>query len=230
MPSLVGSEMCIRDRFFAWVGLALGWGVRRFHNNMHIVSNPTEFRKSQTPYSCRCVLKPKADYYADPIPSFRFWSGRENKALSCKIETGFLCGDGARVIRSFARVIQRLGFGTHRKLQPTSATGTSGAAPSALRSALGSSIHAYAQTLVWPRRDVPRRFTWCFFSTKHPIPARELLLCVYSRMIRKPRKTRTGCARCSPCYLGPIPPRPTASCSLAAVRRGDFVRASWLYS
>ena len=100
--------------FFAWVGLALGWGVRRFHNNMHIVSNPTEFRKSQTPYSCRCVLKPKADYYADPIPSFRFWSGRENKALSCKIETGFLCGDGARVIRFFARVILQLGFWTQK--------------------------------------------------------------------------------------------------------------------
>ena len=112
----------------------------------------------------------------------------------------------------------------------TSTTATSGAAPGAIRSALDSSIQAYAQILVWPRRDVPRRFTWCFFSTKHPIPARELLLCVYSRMIRKPRKTRTGCARCSPCYLGPIPPRPTASCSLAAVRRGDFVRASWLYS
>ena len=116
------------------------------------------------PVSFHDVFQIKADYYADPIPSFRFWSGRKNKYHSCKIETGFLCGDGARVIRSFARVIQRLGFGTHRKLQPTSATGTSGAAPSALRSALGSSIHAYAQTLVWPRRDVPRRFTWYFFQ------------------------------------------------------------------
>ena len=34
--------------------------------------------------------------------------------------------------------------------------------------------------------------------------------------------------RCS-CSLGPSPRRPTASCSLAAVRRGDCVRASWLY-
>ena len=68
-----------------------------------------------------------------------------------------------------------------RKLKPTSTTATSGAAPSALRSALDSSIQAYAQTLVWPRRDVPTRFTWCFFSTKHPSPARELLLlCVLS--------------------------------------------------
>ena len=50
--------------------------------------------------------------YADPIPSFRFWSGCKNKYHSCKIETGFLCGDGARVIRFFARVIQQLGFWT----------------------------------------------------------------------------------------------------------------------
>ena len=36
--------------------------------------------------------------------------------------------------------------------------------------------------------------------------------------------------RWSPCSLGPSLRRPTASCSLAAVRRGDCVRASWLYS
>ena len=34
-----------------------------------------------------------------------------------KIETGFWCGDGTRVIRFFARVIQQLGFWT-RKIQP----------------------------------------------------------------------------------------------------------------
>ena len=28
---------------FSWVGLALGWGVRRFHNNIDIFPNPTEF-------------------------------------------------------------------------------------------------------------------------------------------------------------------------------------------
>ena len=49
----------------------------------------------------------------------------------------------------------------------------------------------YAQTLIWPRRDVPRRFTWCF-STKHPSPARELLLCVYSRMMRSHEKRALG--------------------------------------
>ena len=55
-----------------------------------------------------------ADYYADPILSFRFWSGRKNKYHCCKIESGFLCGGGARVIRFFARVIQQLGFWTQK--------------------------------------------------------------------------------------------------------------------
>ena len=27
---------------FSWVGLAVGWGVRRFHNNVDMFSNPTE--------------------------------------------------------------------------------------------------------------------------------------------------------------------------------------------
>ena len=54
----------------------------------------------------------EAVYYAGPIPSFRFCSGRKNKYNSCKIETGFLRGDGARVIRFFARVIQQLRFWT----------------------------------------------------------------------------------------------------------------------
>ena len=58
---------------------------------------------------------PKAGYYADPIPSFRFWFGRKNKYnYSCKIKIGFLCGDGARVILCFARVIQQLRFWTHK--------------------------------------------------------------------------------------------------------------------
>ena len=36
---------------FHWVGLALGWVVRRFHNIcIYMFSNPTEFGKPQTPY------------------------------------------------------------------------------------------------------------------------------------------------------------------------------------
>ena len=34
---------------FPWVGLTLGWGVRRFHNNIDTFPNPTEFGISQTP-------------------------------------------------------------------------------------------------------------------------------------------------------------------------------------
>ena len=38
----------------------------------------------------------------------------KNKSHWCKIETGFLCRDGARVILFFARVIQQLGFWTQK--------------------------------------------------------------------------------------------------------------------
>ena len=48
--------------------------------------------------------------YANPIPSFRFWSGRKNHSCLCEIE----CGDGGGVICLFARVIQRLGFWTQK--------------------------------------------------------------------------------------------------------------------
>ena len=38
----------------------------------------------------------KADSRANPIPSFRFWSGRKNKISFMQIETGFLRGDDTR--------------------------------------------------------------------------------------------------------------------------------------
>ena len=41
------------NHFFLGLGLALGWGVRRFHNNIYMFSDPTEFGKSQTPYRHR---------------------------------------------------------------------------------------------------------------------------------------------------------------------------------
>ena len=136
--------------------------------------------------------RPKADYYADPIPSFRFWSGRKNKTLSCKIETGFLCGDDARVIRFFARVIQQLGFWTQkiqanvdyccyvRRRAECTSLGPGLKHPS-LRSdsSLAAKRRAEALHVV-------------FFSTKHPSPARELLLCVYSRMIRSHERRALG--------------------------------------
>ena len=36
--------------YFSWVGLDLGWGVRRSNNIIYMFSNPPEFGKSQTPY------------------------------------------------------------------------------------------------------------------------------------------------------------------------------------
>ena len=59
-------------------------------------------------------IRHQADYYADPILSSRFWSGRKNKYPWCKIETGFLCGHGGRVIRFSARVIQQSGLWTQK--------------------------------------------------------------------------------------------------------------------
>ena len=83
----------------------------------------------------------------------------KNNCHSCKIETGVLCGDGARVIYFFAHVIQQLGFRT-KKIQANvdycyvrrRAECTS-LGPGLKRPSLRS------LTLVWPRRDVPRRFT-----------------------------------------------------------------------
>ena len=34
---------------FSWVGLALGWGVHRFHNNTYMFSTPTGSGESKTP-------------------------------------------------------------------------------------------------------------------------------------------------------------------------------------
>ena len=86
--------------------------------------------------------------------------------IRAKSKHAFLCGDGTRVIRFFAPVIQQLGSWVG-KFKPTSTTASP--APRRVHFArpwtLDSSIQAYAQTLVWPRGDVPRRFTWYFFST-----------------------------------------------------------------
>ena len=150
----------------------------------------------------------------------------KNKYHSCKIETGFLWWDIARVICFFSRIIQQLGFWT-QKLKPTSTAARSGAAPSALRAALDSSIQAYAQTLVWPRRDVPRRFTWIFFN-KASGPS-TMSCCSVCTLAWYVATKDARWVHCSSCSLRPSPRRPTPSCSLAAVRRGDCVRASWLY-
>ena len=35
------------DLILSWVGLALGWGFRRFHDHIYMFSKPTEFGKSK---------------------------------------------------------------------------------------------------------------------------------------------------------------------------------------
>ena len=149
---------------------------------------------------------------------------RSQKQISfVQKKTDFLCeigcGDGARVICLFARVIQQLGFWT-QKFKPTSTTARSGAAPSALRSALDSIKHPSLRSdssLAAKRRAEALHV---FFFQRS----------VYSPMIGI---VATKCARWVrrfPCSLGPSPRRPTASFNLAAVWCGDCVRASWLYS
>ena len=80
-----------------------------------------------------------------------------------RIETGFLCGDGARGSCFFARVIPKLGSWTqkvHVNVDYCHIWRRAECTP--LRPGLK---HASLRslTLVRPRRDVPRRFTWYFF-------------------------------------------------------------------
>ena len=140
------------------------------------------------------------------------------------IETGFSyeigCGDGARVICLFARVIQQLVFWA-QKIQANVDLLIFGAAkrPFECTSPGPGLEHPSLRSdsiLAVKRRTEELHVV--FFSTKHPSPARELLLCVYSCMIRSHERRALGARR------------PTATCSLAAVRCGDCVCASWLYS
>ena len=91
---------------------------------------------------------------------------------SCKIETGFSCGDGARVICFFARLIQQLGFWTKKKsnqrrllLSPAphrvdfARPWTQASKPTRTDSSLAAKRRAEALPVV-------------FFSTKLPSPAR----------------------------------------------------------
>ena len=91
-----------------------------------------------------------------------------------------MCGDGALVIRFFGRVIQQCRFLDAKKIKPTSTTATSGAAPSALRSALDSSIQAYAQTQSGSEETCRGASDGIFFHQSIRAQHDELLLCVYS--------------------------------------------------
>ena len=123
------------------------------------------------------------------------WSQKRNTPeynYSRKIETGFLCGDGARVILFFARVIQQLSFWTQKiqanidyLLRPAprrvhfARPWTRASKPISSDSSPAAKRRADALHVV-------------IFSTKHPSPARELLLCVYSRMIRSHERRALG--------------------------------------
>ena len=132
-----------------------------------------------------------------------------------------------RVIRFYARVIQHLGFWTKknqanvdycyvRRCAECTSLGPGLKHPS-LRSDSSLAAKRRAEAL---HVD--------FFQQSVRAQHDELLLCVYSRMIRSHERRALGAllslfSRCEP-------RRPTPSCSLAAVRRGDLVRASRLYS
>ena len=134
----------------------------------------------------------------------------------------------------FARVIQQLGFCT-QQIQANvdychvrlSAECTSLSALDFKHPSLRSD-----SSLAAKRRAEALYVVFLFNKGSEP-STRAAALCVYSRMIHTSKYVATKDARwvrCSPCSLGPSPRRPTASCSLTAVRRGDCVRASWLYS
>ena len=111
--------------------------------------------------------------------------------LSCKIETGFLCGDDARVIFFLLVSFQQLGFWT-QKIQAN--VHCSNVRRRAERTSLGPGLEHPSlrsdSSLAAKRRAGALHVV--FFSTKHPSPARELLLCVYSRVIRGRERRALG--------------------------------------
>ena len=148
-----------------------------------------------------------------------------------QIETCFLCEIGCSgrfFLCSYDSAV--------RVFKPTSTTAMSGAAPSALPSALDSRSKPAPthSSLAAKRRAAALHVV--FFS-KHPSPTRChtycgccccccCCCCVYSRMMRIIAAKDARWVRCSSWSIGPSPRRPIASCRLAA----EGVRASWLYS
>ena len=149
------------------------------------------------------------------------WSGRKNKTLSCK-RNRLLVRRSCSGHSFFARVIQQLGFWT-QKIQAN--VDYCYVWRRAERTSLGSGLEHPSlrsdSSLAAKRRA--EAFHVDFFQQSVRAQHDELLLCVYSRMIRSHERRALGAlllfSRSEP-----------ASCSLATVRRGDCVRASWLYS
>ena len=126
--------------------------------------------------------------------------------------------------RFFARVIQELGFGTQRiqanvdycfyvrRSAECASLGPGLKHPSLLSdSSLAAKRRAEALHVVFVFNKASEPSTSC---------------CSVCTLVRYVATKDTRWVRCSPCSLGPSPSRPTASCSLAAVRRGDCVGAS----
>ena len=172
---------------------------------------------------------------ASDFGSDRFSSKPNLKISFVQIETGFSVRNRIRrwcwghfvclvVIQQY---VFELG-----KFKPTATTDLSGAAKRRAEcTSLGPGLKhpsLHRLSLVWPRRDVPRRFTgYCFQSSIRPrhddLLLLLLLLCTLVWYVAT-KGTHWVC--CCSWSLGPSPRRPTASCSLAAERRGDCLRAS----
>ena len=149
----------------------------------------------------------------------------------CEIETGFLCGDGARVILRFARVKQQVFRWTHK---PQANVDNFYVRRRAECFSLGyrrEHVSLRSDTSLAAKRRADALHVVYFVQT-NTNPARQLLLlCVYSRMIHSHERRALGAlvslfSRSEP---APCLRRPTASCSLVAVRRVDCVHATWLY-
>ena len=144
----------------------------------------------------------QAEYYVDPIPSFRFLQHKynfvqnPNRRIVWRQYSGhsFFCScDSAVAIFGTQELQANMDYCYVRRRAECTSLGPG-----------LNHLQAYAQTLVWPRRDVPRRFTRFFCSNKKAsepstmIDCSLLLLCALSSYDTDPRKTRAGCA----CLLG----------------------------
>ena len=149
----------------------------------------------------------------------------------CEIETGFLWGDGARVIHCFARVIQQLFRWTHKPRANVDNVYVRHCAECFSLGPRLEHVSLRSDTSLAAKRSADALHL-VYFVQGNTRPARQpLLFCVYSRMIHSHERRALGAlvslsSRSEP---APSPRRPTASSSLVAVRRVDCVHATWLY-
>ena len=153
----------------------------------------------------------QAEYYVDPIPSFRFLQHKynfvqnPNRRIVWRQYSGhsFYCScDSAVAIFGTQELQANMDYCYVRRRAECTSLGPG-----------LNHLQAYAQTLVWLRRDVPRRFTWLFFST-HSIRAQHVSCCSVCTLAWDVATKDARWVRCSPCSLGPSPRQPTASCNV----------------